>query len=378
MCASEGLKPDFIINYERLARGNTPYLLRDERQYTWDYGGLLIWDEVHRCKSPKSLNAKMLSAAWDTKRLRCLCLSATAAQNPMDMRALGYVLGLHKNYNFWHWVVANGAKRNRWNGFDWRGSLSQLEAIHKHIFPERGVRLRIKDLGAAFPENLVIAEPLEMTNTRDLVQIYEGAQEALAELATKAEADWPNAMTIILRARQQAELLKVPLLVEMAQDLKDEGKSVVIFVNFNDTIDLLKHHLGTECVIRQQEAEERQANLDAFQSNKSWIILCNIQAGGVGISLHDTDGAHPRVALLCPTYNAVDLQQALGRCYRSGGKSPVIQRLIYASGTVEEKVCQRVNAKLNNISLINDDEVSDTLKWNHTPKEHTPSTAPAA
>lgn len=379
VCKSAGLEPTFILNYEKLARGNTDYVIKVSNKFMWAFQGLLIWDECHRCKSPTSLNARMMMAAWDTKTLRCLCLSATAAQSPMDMRALGYVLGIHKNYNFWHWVVANGAKKNRWNGFEWRGSPEQLAAIHHHIFPDRGVRLKIKDLGTAFPDNLIIAEPLEMANTRELARVYEGAEEALAELEMTKADDWPNAMTIILRARQQAELLKVSLLVEMTKDLLDEGKSVVIFCNFNDTIDLLSAHLDTKCIIRQQPPEERQQNLDDFQSNKSRVILANIQAGGVGISLHDTDGGFPRVALLCPTYTAVDLKQALGRCHRAGGKSPVIQRLIYASGTVEEKVCQKVAAKLNNIELVNDDEVSDNLKWkSNTQNESTPSTAPAA
>lgn len=373
VCKLEGVEPVFILNYETLVRGNTDYLFREKKSFTWNFAGLIVWDEVQRCKSYDSLNCKMLMAAWETQIIRCLCLSATAFQNPLEMRALGFVLGLHKNFNYWHWVISNGARKDRWGGFAWRGSTAQLEAIHKSIFPARGVRIRIKDLKDAFPENQIIAEPLDLGNEKEINAIYSEAQEALDDLKAKQITDYPSAFTIILRARQRAEVLKVPILVELAEDLIKEGKSVIIFANFNETLNLLSKYLNTDCMVRgqdndgkQQSPEDRQNNLDKFQNNESSIILCNIQAGGVGINLHDLSGDHPRVVLLCPTYNAVDLRQALGRAYRAGAKSSVTQRLVYAAGTVEERVCARVQAKLNNIDLLNDNEVSPLIWQNPT------------
>lgn len=375
VCEAEGLEPAFILNYEKITRGSTEYVLRDRNRFAWNFAGLVIWDEVQRCKSPTSLNARMLISAWDTKVIRCLCLSATAFQNPIEMRALGFVLGLHKNFNFWHFCFENGAKKDRWGGVSWHGKEEQLEKIHRQVFPERGVRVRIKDLDeGVFPKNKIIACALQLDNVKELDAVYHEAQKELDELAMKELDDYPSAFTIMLRARQKAEVLKVPLLVEMAEDLLVEGKSVIVFTCFTGTLELLATYLKTDCLIHGgQTAEQRQKNIDAFQNNTSRVIIANVQAGGVGVSLHDVNGNYPRNVLLCPTYSAMDLRQALGRAYRSGGKSPVLQTLVYAAGTVEEKVCARVQTKLNNIDLLNDNEIS-TLIWQKKSDTKTDST----
>tara|TARA_E500000331_G_scaffold270821_1_gene262419 strand:+ start:129 stop:392 length:264 start_codon:yes stop_codon:yes gene_type:complete len=85
------------------------------------------------------------------------------------------------------------------------------------------------------------------------------------------------------------------------------------------------------------------------------------QAGGTGLSLHDETGEYPRVSLISPSFSAIDLRQCLGRVHRATGKSPSIQKIVFASGTVEMRVCKLVRAKLNNLDLINDDEMNPIL-----------------
>jgi hypothetical protein len=50
--------------------------------------------------------------------------------------------------------------------------------------------------------------------------------------------------------------------------------------------------------------------------------------------------------------------QALGRIHRAGSLSPAVQKLIYATGTVEEDVAKRVEASLNNLSLLQDGDIT--------------------
>jgi hypothetical protein len=79
------------------------------------------------------------------------------------------------------------------------------------------------------------------------------------------------------------------------------------------------------------------------------------------LSLHDVNGKHPRVSLISPSFSAIDLKQALGRIHRAGAQSPAVQKIIFAEGTVEMRVCRLVRKKLNNIDLINDDEMNPLL-----------------
>ena len=53
----------------------------------------VIWDECHRCGAMKSLNAEMLIAC-KRQKIKHLLLSATIAQSPLQMRAIGYSLDL--------------------------------------------------------------------------------------------------------------------------------------------------------------------------------------------------------------------------------------------------------------------------------------------
>jgi len=90
-------------------------------------------------------------------------------------------------------------------------------------------------------------------------------------------------------------------------------------------------------------------------------MLCTIQAGGTGVSLHDINGNHPRVSLISPTFSAIDFKQTLGRIHRAGAKSPAVQKIVFAEGTVEMRVCKLVKRKLDNLDLINDDELNPIL-----------------
>jgi superfamily II DNA or RNA helicase len=77
--------------------------------------------------------------------------------------------------------------------------------------------------------------------------------------------------------------------------------------------------------------------------------------------LHDVNGNFPRVSLISPTFSAIDFRQCLGRIHRAGAKSTAVQKIIFAEGTVEMRVCKLVRAKLNNLDRINDDELNPIL-----------------
>jgi len=52
------------------------------------------------------------------------------------------------------------------------------------------------------------------------------------------------------------------------------------------------------------------------------------------------------------------MRQATGRVWRDSAKSKSIQKIVFVSGTVEEKVCNSVNQKLANLDLLNDGDMN--------------------
>ena len=365
---SYGYEPSdqHAYTYEKMIRGSTEFydgskwLLNPKK-------ALVIFDEDHRCKGNKSKNAKMMIAA---KRagLNILCLGATSCTNPTEMRALGYVLDLHDDKGWWRWSLKNGCKRGLFGGLEFKGSKAVLKRLHDHIYKNgaRGSRIKIADLPpGAFPNSNIIAQGYDISGRADIDLIYSDLKAELTALEGKKYTDTDNPLVAQLRARQEIELLKVPLFEELARDAYESGNSVAIFVNFRETMEVLLRRLAGLCEIRMihggQTETERELQCLGFQNDAARIMICTIQAGGTGVSLHDINGNHPRVSLISPTFSAIDFKQTLGRIHRAGAKSPAVQKIVFAEGTVEMRVCKLVKRKLDNLDLINDDELNPIL-----------------
>lgn len=363
-----GYDPDghHVYNYEKLIRGTNKFY--DGKKWLLNPKKVLvIFDEDHRCKGSKSKNAKMMVSA-KTAGLKILCLGATSCTNPTEMRALGYVLDMHDDKGWWRWALRNGCKRGLWGGLEFKGSASSLKRLHDHIYKNgvRGSRIKIADLPpGAFPNSNIIAQGYDISARSDIDTIYKDLKCELAALEDKKHTDTENPLVAQLRARQEIELLKIPLFEELARDAYDSGNSVAIFVNFRETMEVLIRRLAGLCEIRMihggQTESERSFQCLGFQNDVARLMLCTIQAGGTGLSLHDLNGDFPRVSLISPTFSAIDFRQCLGRIHRAGAKSPAVQKIIFAEGTVEMRVCKLVRNKLNNLDLINDDELNPIL-----------------
>jgi superfamily II DNA or RNA helicase len=138
-----------------------------------------------------------------------------------------------------------------------------------------------------------------------------------------------------------------------------EGNAVVAFFNFRQSLEAYQNLVSAESaeIIGDQKDEDRVRNIADFQANKVKICACMIQAGGVGLSLHDLQGV-PRISLIAPTYSAIDTKQALGRIHRAGALSASRQYLLFANGTVETQIARSLRRKLHNIETLSD---GDTL-----------------
>jgi SNF2 family DNA or RNA helicase len=51
------------------------------------------------------------------------------------------------------------------------------------------------------------------------------------------------------------------------------------------------------------------------------------------------------MSLISPTFNVKDYIQTLGRVHRAGAKTPVVQRILVASKTIEEKIIDKLEQK---------------------------------
>ncbi len=323
---------------------------------------VIIGDEIHRMKDYKTLNCQLGLRAM-AQGYKVLGLSATAADNPMQMKFSGLLTGLFKTEKqFWPWMMRNGVEKARF-GLEFRGGRRVLDQIHQQIFPLRGTRIKIADLGDQFPETQITAEAYAVNGAAEEInRIYSEMEAELCRLSEKSKEDKECVLTIRLRARQKTELLKVPAIVELVESAVEEGLSVAVFINFDESADALMAKLKTKCCIRgsQQGPKgeiERQRCIDDFNADKEHIIVCNIKAGGVGVNLHGTPSSRMRMSIICVTDSAQDAKQALGRVWRAKGAKS-IQKFFFAAETIEETdILPNMRAKIDRIDTLNDGDL---------------------
>lgn len=378
-CRYMDIVPLAVINWELLRTAKIALQREDKTVYSvlkrkkrefragYDYswtlpnGTLLIFDEAHLGFNEESQNY----ALWTASSGRAsLSLSATFADRPARLKGLFQVLRIMDPETFDKWLLERGHFTNQYNDLESLTALSDMKAINKTLYPKYGYRVSYEDpaVKAYFPERVIQTEVVDIG--MNLVTEQNKAYDEMLIKAARLKQLGKQAELLVadLRYRQHAELLKVKVLVEMAQEYLYEGLSVVVFVNFRETLRYLAEMLHTKSLIfgnQEQYGIGRERVMEDFQANRERIVLCMVDAGGQSLDLHDLEGGFRRISLICPTYNPVALQQVLGRTYRAGSRSIPVMKLVYAAGTIEEKVAETVNKKLDNISALNDGDLME-------------------
>lgn len=344
VCKVFGVTPLIIVNYETFKTGKqyacgtdngdkrekSNYLAVDKNKYKWSLpkDSIVVFDEAHKCKNEKTANGKLLLSTKTLKKV--IMLSATLSDTVAGFKSFGYLLKLYKTK----------AQARSWINQTMKTGLNKL------IYPSKGSRMIISDLGDQFPKNQVTAQCYTSDKAEKINSVYQ---------ALKKDRSDPGLLT---QARVYIESTKVPIIVDQVQTYLDGGYSVAVFVNFKRTLKKLIKLLDTKCVIYgDQSPERREKNIQKFQTNKERVILCIMQAGGQSISLHDTDGDYPRVSIISPSFSSIDLVQALGRIYRAGTKSPAMQRIVFIAKTCEEDICDKIQDKIQFTNTINDNDL---------------------
>jgi hypothetical protein len=234
------------------------------------------------------------------------------------------------------------------------GGDSIEEMIHRAVYqgPKRcGVRTKISDLQkdgdeivrSLFLNNDVAARVCDMSPEAEaeIEAAHHQIQDALRDLKNKQQGE-EHPLTIILRARQRLEMLRTPNMSMLTMEELDRGRSVVLFVNFTETITRLfelldpfvqdEHKSFLTFIHGGQTPEDREYNKKSFLQDKSRVMIVNVQSGGVGLSLGDVIGRFPRSSFISPPWSGNTLKQIIGRIYRAGTKTDCYQRVVYCRG----------------------------------------------
>lgn len=370
----------FVESYERLVRSGNEHVVRTSKKrgkttlttFTWNLedNTVIIFDEVHKVSGLSSLTSKVFLGAIASPKSYVIGLSATAANSVLNMDALGRALRLHTG-DWWEWCLRNGARPGIFGGLEfkaeWPKAAAALRRIHEFVFPDRGCRVR-KDEMPDRLESTVIVDVVN-ENYPKAAQVYLGhIDDAEREDYEKAEEKETEVSALVLhtRAAQRIELGKVSAMVEKTLDLIDEGRSVVVLLNYTHSIsmfiDMLPPQLRYRCFTGTMAANKKKAAHADFQANVVKLFIAQTAAGSTAIDLHDIHGGHPRAMLISPGYKPLELIQALGRTDRLGAKTASLQFIVFSSHKIEKRKAKAVQSKLNALSLLNDGDLADVVE----------------
>lgn len=233
------------------------------------------------------------------------------------------------------------------------------DALKRRIAPFILRRTRdavLKDLPARTEQDLRIP----MTQRQALA--YERARREAVEALKKAGRDYLMQMLPhLMKLRRIAchpelgdakadplESGKILSYAEMADELEETARGILVFSQFTDMLDMFgrfldARHEGRKGTRRpylrldgSTTTAQRERRVREFQEGDVPYFLISLRAGGTALTLHRAD----TVLHLDPWWNPAVEEQATARAHRMGQKHPVFVYRFFSENSVEEKVAK--------------------------------------
>ena len=132
---------------------------------------------------------------------------------------------------------------------------------------------------------------------------------------------------------------------ELLAEAEAEGRKVIVFSFFLDTIEKVRGMLGDKCVgpiNGSVPPQRRQEMVDEFDKAQPGAVLAaQIQSGGTGLNIQSAS-----VIILCePQFKPSIENQAISRAYRMGQARNVLVYRLLCEDTVDEKIMEMLAEK---------------------------------
>jgi SNF2 family DNA or RNA helicase len=325
----------------------------------WD---LLIADEAHRLKNPRSVSAAL---ARSLRARYALALTATPVENRLaDLFQLVSLvrpglLGSAGQFRSRYGAGGDGRPRN----------VAALQFALRDVM----VRHRRSALTVMLPRRLaetvrVAPEPAEAElyrlvseRVREHARDARPAQALALRSAQRLAGSSPAALRPSLEKLGWSDLAaraaavpttgKARVLLEVLRRHAERGEKVVVFTAFKHTLGLLARLVAAEglpaAVYHGALARaEKDAAITAFAGEAQ--VLLSTEAAGEGRNLQF---CHVMVNFDLP-WNPMQIEQRLGRIHRIGQRHDVHLTNVVARGTVEDRLLAVLQAKINLFELV--------------------------
>lgn len=296
---------------------------------------MLTVDEAHYIKNPgaqRTVNVKKLCDHAE----RLLFMTGTALEN-----RVGEMASLIKILN-----------TSVFSEISPMLSLSNAPQFREAVAPVYYRRKR-EDVLTELPE---LVETMEWCNlTPEEKKVY---REALSE------QNFMAARRVSWNVDDLSQSSKAQRMLEIVGDAEEEGRKVLIFSFFLDTVAKVASLLGDRCmepITGSVSPARRQEIIDEFdKARPGSVLVAQIQSGGTGLNIQSAS-----VVILCePQIKPSIENQAISRAYRMGQSRTVLVYRLLCDDTIDERITDLLAEKQGEFDAFADDSVAadDTLE----------------
>jgi len=326
-----------------------PLLARDRQALLAQEFHLVLLDEAQQIKNAKTQAAKVVRELNARHRL---CLTGTPLENH-----LGELWSLFQFLMPGFLGDADLFRRLYRTPIEKRADEPRRQSLARRIRPFV-LRRTKEEVAAELPPKTEITESVELGEAQS--DLYETVRAAMdervrAEITARGLAQSQIVvLDALLKLRQICcdprllkldaakrvkESAKLARLLEMLEQLLEDGRRVLLFSQFTSMLELIEPELKSRGIGYAKltgDTRDRKKPVDAFQSHQVPLFLISLKAGGTGLNLTAAD----TVIHYDPWWNPAVENQATDRAHRIGQDKPVFVYKLIVAGSVEEKIAQ--------------------------------------
>lgn len=298
--------------------------------------GMVIIDEIHKCKNPTSIRGKAIHKLNADYKLG---LTGTPIMNRVE-----------ELYNILKWLGAVNMNFTQFKNYycNFGGYMNREIIGYKNLEQLRStlstcMLRRRKEEVLDLPDKLYKTEYLELD--KKSMKLYMGIRQELVKKISEIVLD-SNPLSKLLRLRQvtggllDENTVKFDRVLEILEEAKANKRKVIIFSQWKAQIDALCSYLEANSIHPfvidgTVKAEDRQAIVNKYQNIKDFAVIAGtIGAMGTGLTLNTAE----TVIFLDKAWTPADNKQAEDRAHRIGTKHTVNIVSLVCKDTIDEYI----------------------------------------
>ncbi len=344
-----------IINYDILKNfHDSDPKKKDESLLLQSGFDLVILDEAHMISNVQAQRTKIINS-FAKKVDKVWLLTGT----PMTSRPMNYynLLNLIESPVAQNWKAYairycqgfqfTAGKRKVWNVM----GASNLEELRDRT--SKQILRRLKEEVLDLPDKIITPVYLRLKSKEyeDLMGEYFDWYDRNPDESSSLTVQFSK----LMKVRKVIANEKTKQTIEFVENILEQGKKVIIFTNFTDTLQTIYQHFGKQAVYLDGSCSNavRQQAVDSFQNDdKTRVFVGNLKAAGVGLTLTAAEVVIMNDLSFVPAEHA----QAEDRAYRYGQKSNVLVYYPLFENTIEGAIYDILNRKKQIIRTVMGDE----------------------